>query len=377
MARIAYVDHSYHKKTLSTFFLVEILRKHGHVVDLFWDEVWAHGQAVAFDKVCDYDVIIMFQCQCATKNVYYQKLHPNVIQIPMLDQFRLYLGPHSNCVNYWELFQGCKVISFSSAVHSIATAMGIRSFASHYYQPPVEYGKHVSTPLNSLRGFFWLRHDEHVSWPMIRALIGNTVFDRLHLHLAHDPGSPVPVLPTVEEMQHYHITTSTWFEHKEEFTSILKQANVFFAPRREEGIGQAFLEAMARGQCVVAPNHGTMNEYIVHGVNGLLFDPTDPTPLDFSNTSQLGRMAHQSVVAGYARWLEQEQKLVDFILTPSATLYRGFYQHLSLLEPCSMQYGQAVLRKLRKWIRQSWPVRKTETCWLHLWHCIEQQFLKK
>ena len=50
------------------------------------------------------------------------------------------------------------------------------------------------------------------------------------------------------------------------------RANVYFAPRLEEGIGQTFLEAIRWGRCVVAADNRTINEYIIHGVNGLLYD---------------------------------------------------------------------------------------------------------
>jgi hypothetical protein len=127
MARIAYVDHSFHKKTGSTQFLPDILRRHGHTVDFFWDEKWNGGTATPFSQVADYDVIIMFQCRCAAKERSFRKLHPNVIYIPMLDEFGIAAGPATNQAPRWESFQGCKVLSFSSAVHSIAAAFGIRS----------------------------------------------------------------------------------------------------------------------------------------------------------------------------------------------------------------------------------------------------------
>jgi glycosyltransferase involved in cell wall biosynthesis len=43
------------------------------------------------------------------------------------------------------------------------------------------------------------------------------------------------------------------------------------APRRYEGIGMAFLEAMAMEMCVVAENQSTANEYILSGKNVILY----------------------------------------------------------------------------------------------------------
>lgn len=375
MARIAYVDHSYHQKTLSNQFLSDILRRHGHTVDFFWDDTWNHGQGIEFDKVANYDAIIMFQACCFPKNQYYRLKHDNVIHIPMFDQFGIHRGGVENFCDYWESFQGCKILSFSTAVHSIATFFGLRSFHTRYYQPPESLN---SIPHEGLHGFFWLRHEKHVSWPLVRKLIANTRFDSLHIHIAPDPHTPQPTLPTYEEVARYNITTSTWFADKQDFLKVLKRANVFFAPRAEEGIGQSFLEALARGQCVVARDNGTMNEYITHGINGLLYSAEDPKPLDFSNIYELGRNALRSVEAGYDRWQAQEKRLVDFILTPSPALYKGYYQHAPLAkEKNTKTLAETSLSMilppipLRQRLRERWIFRKTQRLWRPIWRLVK------
>ena len=145
--------------------------------------------------------------------------------------------------------------------------------------------------------------------------------------MATDPGTYRAELPSSEDVKRHNITTSTWFEDKADLNAHIARANIFFAPRQEEGIGQAFLEAMARGQCVVAPNHGTMNEYILPGVNGLLYDTKNPKPLDFSDIAELGRQAKKTALLGRKRWEEAEQDLVQFVLTPSESFYVNRYQH--------------------------------------------------
>ncbi|WP_309900535.1 glycosyltransferase [Variovorax soli] len=324
MARIAYIDHSFHRTTRSTEFLPEILRRHGHVVEQFWDDAWQGGPPVAWREVASHDVVIMFQSFCLPDGPYFRQAHPNVVYIPMLDQFGLWQGPIYNLSAFWEPFQGSKVLNFSNALQSMTTAFGIASHFVRYYQPvtpppaPVQAGLH---------GFFWLRRELQLPWKTIRQLIEGARFDSFHIHLATDPGTPAPQLPSAEDIDRHHITTSTWFEHKADLLAVMERANVYFAPRAEEGIGQSFLEAMGRSQCVVAPNQGTMNEYILPGVNGLLFDIRNPRPLDFSDIARLGARARESTVAGRAAWEQAEEDLVRFILTPSARLYEGRYQH--------------------------------------------------
>jgi hypothetical protein len=368
MARIAYIDHSYHSKTGSTQFLPEILRRRGHTVDFFWDDVWKGGTAVPFSRAADYDVVIMFQCRCESQEPYFRKLHPNVVYIPMLDSFEIYRGPQHHRGWEWEPFQGCKILSFSSALHAIATSFGLRSFFIRYYQPPENRVPHADLP----SAFFWLRHENHVSWPMVRSLLQGTCFGSVHLHVALDPYSLEPTLPTEAERKEYNITTSTWFAEKSDFLNIVKCANIFFAPRLDEGIGQSFLEAMARGQCVAAPDNGTMNEYILHGVNGLLYNPERPTPLDFSRFAELGEAARQSVAAGYERWLAAEDRLEEFILMPSSKAYKGLYQHVPFRQEEAMEDVAPTPLTLRKWIRKLALIKKTERFWMPVWRLLKK-----
>jgi hypothetical protein len=327
MKRIAYLDHSFHKKTLSTDFIPELLRRKGYVVDYFWDELWCGGKGIDWESIKNYDVIIMFQSFCNIQNSYFCKLHHNVIFIPMLDQFGIWQGPLFNLNAFWERFQGSKVISFSNAVHGLSVGYGIKSYYTKYY-PKIDVEK-ISLRLNNKkpRGFFWLRRESELPWDKIRILINETEFENLHIHLAHDPGSPEPTLPSAEDIIKFNITTSTWFDNKEEYNNLLHAADIFFTPRMEEGIGQSFLEALSRGQCVVAPNHGTMNEYIIHELNGLLYDATSPKPLDLSNYIQIGNNAQAAVIAGRAAWDNNEDQLVEYILQPSADFYNGKYNH--------------------------------------------------
>lgn len=327
VARIAYIDHSFHRTTRSTEFLPEILRRHGHVVDRFWDDAWQGGPAVAWDDVAGHDVVIMFQSYCSPGGRYFRQLHPNVIYIPMLDQFGFWQGPMLNLSAFWEAFQGSKVLNFSNAVHCMTTGFGIASHFMRYYQPTVAAPAQTAPDAAGLHGFFWLRREQQLPWKTIRKLLENTRFDSLHIHLATDPGTPPPSLPSAEDVARHRITTSTWFENKADLDAVMARANVYFAPRAEEGIGQSFLEAMGRGQCVVAPDQGTMNEYILPGINGLLYDIHVPRPLDFSQVRELGAQARAGALAGRAAWEAAEAELVRFILTPSKALYAGKYQH--------------------------------------------------
>jgi len=324
MAKIAYVDHSYHKKTISTKFLPNILEYHGHKIDYFWDEKWEGGKSISIYDLINYDVIIMFQSYCDIHtHDYFTKIHPNVVYIPMLDQFGVWRGPINNTTEFWRQFQGVKVLNFSTAAHGLTIGQGLRSKLVHYYQEPVECRKEIS----GLHGFLWVRLQDAISWQLIKKLIGNSKFDSFHLHLAVDPNTTEAVLPSDEDIEEYNITISRWFENKKDLEEILDQCNVYFVPRMEEGIGQSFLEALSRGQCIVSPDHGTMNEYVQNGFTGLLYDWWNPQPLDFSNYQNICKNAYQSAQYGYQQWKKEEDSIVDYILIPNKDAYDGRYNY--------------------------------------------------
>lgn len=314
MARIAYIDHSFHQKTVSTKFVPDALRAAGHEVDFFWDEGWCGGAKVAWAAVEHHDVVVMFQSFCDTKGRPFGQLHKNVVYIPMLDQFAMWIGQRPAMTPFWGAFQGAKVLNFSSALHAMTLAAGIDSHYARFYPEPLPQ---LPQACEGLHGFFWVRRNDDISWPLIKQLLGTTRFDSFHLHLATDPGTTPASLPTEEDIRRFNITTSTWFDDKAEFEAVVAKANVFFAPRLGEGIGQSFLEAMNRGQCVVAANQGTMNEYILHGLNGLLYNHLKPTPLDFRHAHQLGAAGRASLVEGRKAWLSALPDVVEFIVQPS------------------------------------------------------------
>jgi hypothetical protein len=82
---------------------------------------------------------------------------------------------------------------------------------------------------------------------------------------------------------------------------------------------------MALGLCVVAPDFPTMNEYVVHGETGLLYDPDRPEPLDFSGADQLGCQARQSALEGRVRWEASTEAILAFFLREPRMDRRRFH----------------------------------------------------
>jgi hypothetical protein len=111
-----------------------------------------------------------------------------------------------------------------------------------------------------------------------------------------------------------------------------------------------------------------MNEYILPGVNGLLFDIRNPKALDFSEVARLGARARETVLAGRAAWEQAEEDLVRFILTPSEVLYEGRYQHaFAALAPSDPPPAEPVAAslgaRLRAFSQRHALFRSTRSIW--------------
>lgn len=331
MAHIAFVDMDFHKKTQSNTFLVKLLEKYGHHVDVFWDSSQSGGSRVHIEQVRFYDAIVMFQVFCCTQRPYCYYSN-NITTIPMLDSHlsdRTFARETRPDVlgEKWQKFGSTKICNFSKSLHGIHTQLGLYS---KYFQ----FFPETSSPIkaNGLHGFFWARNNAHINLEIIYELIRNTYFDSFHIHMASDPDTIKTVIPDFFTNNIGVLTTSTWFDSKSAFMEQVHKANVYFAPRPVEGIGQSFLEAMSCGQCVVAPDFGTMNEYIHDGVNGLLYNRLAPTPLDFSAVNLLCNNAYLRVQEGYVQWEKNQSDLVEYIMTP-ASRYYATLQHSAILAP--------------------------------------------
>jgi glycosyltransferase involved in cell wall biosynthesis len=115
----------------------------------------------------------------------------------------------------------------------------------------------------------------------------------------------------------------------------------------------SFLEAMAMGLCVVAPNAPTMNEYIQNGVNGLLYDPENPKPLDFSRAHELGKAARLSVQKGHDAWTASKKEIVSFLSEPAPGYVAKFH-------PLIIAKGRGIsfARKIYRFLKRKLKVKK-------------------
>ncbi len=320
--RIACLDHPYHEVTGSTAFVPELLGRLG-AVDTYFPELGAGETAPAcpgFDPT-SYDVIVVLQIHEAFGLV--PREHPNVVFIPMYDS-HIWDG----CFYWSRAFERAKILCFSAALHDDVSRRTQRTAWFQYFPDPEAYAPVEG--YDAPRGFYWMRRNA-LGPDVVARLAAGTDFREFHVHVAPDPGEAPPSLDPLAACTE-KLETTSWFGSRQEYLALLRQANVYFAPRRFEGIGLGFLEAMAMGLCVVAPDTPTHNEYISPGVNGVLYDLRRPEAADLSRFTDLGRRARESIARGRQRWEAALDDLFDFILTPTAEFRRSRFVAAGWLE---------------------------------------------
>lgn len=316
--KLAFIDHSFHRKTMASSFLIDLLGKK-YDVEICWDESWNHGQQIDLKTIsaAGFDAVVFFQVYRYPAKELELLKDKQVIVFPMFDAS----PPQAD--HFWQNYfrlPHVKFVDFSRALHDKLTHFGFDSKYVRYF-PPTDGRPSKRSADGDLTGFFWQRTGR-ITWHHIRELIQKTSFKKFYLHLAVDPPGCEVVLPDDDEKEKYHIEIIDWFTDREEYLRVVQDVDVFFAPRSAEGIGMAFLEAMAMGKCVVAANNSTMNEYIDHGATGLLYDPDRPDALDLSRSAEIGSNAAEFIAWGHRRWLESQAELLDFIAAESPGLHR-------------------------------------------------------
>lgn len=296
--KIAFIDHSFHQKTGSTKFIINLLKSHFDV-EVIWDESWNGKKFVDISHLdSSYQAIIFFQNPPPVET--YNKIkNDNIILIPMYDN-----SMHQP-KEWWLSYPNLKIINFSKTLHDRVVGWGCNSIQVQRYPKPAkcQFG-------NKNKMFFYCR-SESININTVKKIIGGNNI-RVHIHNTMDPGQNY-ISPTKSDIIKYSITTSKWYKTKNEQWEKAKNMAIFIAPRPLEGIGQGFLEAMARGKAVVAVNNPTMNEYIINGINGYLYDNNKPHQIDFSNIVEIQKNAYRSIEKGYKKWKNDKIKIINFI----------------------------------------------------------------
>jgi hypothetical protein len=338
MKRILFVDHDFHLMTRSSDFFVELL---GKAFDV--DKLHLPPRAITnADDVrvpSGIDAVVVWQLDHLAP-IFLAQGYPTII-VPMFD------GSNALPDLHWALLRPARFVNFSLFLHARLRQLQCTSLLVKYFPPP----KGRVASFSSLRAFLWQRRpQEGFDVGLVERLFGAGL-NTLQVHDAPDERQKTHRFKS----RLFDVSYSTWFEEKGDYLTALERANVFIAPREAEGIGHAFLEAMARGMLVVANARPTHTEYICDGLNGMLFDWRRPHLLDVDGAAELGRRAWETVVEGHAKWMRQVPQMMQFIKDcerPDGANLRPLIDDFSLVSKAFYENSETYERVLKTVLRR-------------------------
>ncbi len=226
----------------------------------------------------------------------------NLIFVPMYDGFVF-------CRENLSQLQNIKIINFCEYLHKQSKAFGLESFYIKYY-PELQINEKERDKL-----FYWQRRETSLSklleyFPSDLNEIGCS---KVILHSVTDGGPENFIKPSDEEIKKYNIEITSWFENKSDLLDILDTTKYYIAPRKQEGIGLSYLDAMSRGCVIIAHNDCTMNEYIIDGYNGYLIDFDNPKKINFKDYETIRNNSIYEYKKGRENYLNALPQLIQFI----------------------------------------------------------------
>lgn len=303
--KLAYCDTSFHDTTGSNNFLRELLHNNFDVKELS-TSYWKDSTDSMDVMFCEYDVVLFFQFLPSIKKLKEIK-GKRIIWVPMYDNEVSKVLDPLTFVKYQQF--NLKIISFSQALHDIFIGAGLDSKYYQYYPEPAFEDKKEGIHL-----FFWQRNHD-VRWKDLKEIFvanKNNIFD-ITIKNKPDP-SWLFQRPSKNDESTYNIDIIEGWTTQEEYFVHVNRSNLYVAPRKYEGIGLSFLEAMSRGACVLAYDHPTMNEYITHGQDGYLFDsPKDFQKIDLSHIDRCITQMMKRYAEGHKIWEKEKQSISKWI----------------------------------------------------------------
>lgn len=301
MKKALFIDHSFHQKTRSADFFVDIVRQ-GFALETYYLTPQRKPDSGVLDAASRADVIILWQMDFLAPA--FLSMGKPVVVIPMFD------GSGGMPDIHWLFARRARFFNFSLALNERIRMAGCQTMLLRYFPEAVEEAK--LPRFDELHAFFWQRRPDHgIDFNLVHTLIGHEL-SSLHVHNAADiPGNFSPRPPADAP---YKYSQSVWFKDKSEYVRRIERANVFVAPRVAEGIGMALLEAMAQGKLVLAHSAPTNSEYISNWSNGILFDKNHASPIFArEQAAQIGRLAWLTVVEGRKQWLASHPAILNWI----------------------------------------------------------------
>ena len=273
--KLLFIDHEMHRTTQSARFFVDLLRKDFDVTELAYARFYRTGAAAAMRGQ---DAAVVWEFPIARGRFFF--LGKVNVFVPMYDN-------EWGSVWQWRRLaaSGTGVVSFCGKVSAHARRCGVRNLLDvRYFPDPAALPPAAGDPK---KVFLWERGG------LSRA--------------------QAEVLFPASDGYELVVKGADEFLPRAAYLARLASCGVVVAPRRKEGIGMAFLAALAMGKCVVAHDDATMNEYIEGGASGLLVDFDRPARLSPARVAAARAGVVAAAARHRARWMRDAARIAPFI----------------------------------------------------------------
>lgn len=314
--KICFVGHDFHRKSRSHTFFINILLSLGQVTEFYYSPDDQHGPSekdLAEQILAhSYDRLVFWQTEGIAAELL-PWLPKDIVLVPMWDAAMM------RPASFWKQFHAHTFVSFSRQLHELLQRTGLKSFYFQYFAEPVAES-HRASEADELGGFFWERRPrEALNAELVCTQAIALGVTNLHVHAAPDFKRDRSFqLSRLKALAHgkIRLSISEWFDNRVELDSVVRSRLFYFAPRQHEGIGISFIEALSRGQIVVAPDLSTMNEYVGHMASGILYEPSDPYTLPRLSNRALKIIsdgAYARCRFGYEDWVKDIERLSSVV----------------------------------------------------------------
>ena len=306
--KLAFVDHNYHKKTRSGDFLREIFSEY-FIIDDYWWSLSEETKLIKYLK--NYENIFFFQTLIPSYDLL--KLRGrNLMWAPMYDNLPFDW-------KYWKKikYTNIKLLCFSKKVKLHVDKLGCRNIGLKYFFRPKEIK--FKTPQKNLNIFFWYRNDLKLNdWIGLFDL--NKINKIIYLDCP-DPGKKSEEFAKITlDKYKIELVKKPFQKNPTQYIEYVKNCDVYISPRKQEGIGMGFLEAISMGKYIVSNDDSTMNEYITDKRIGFLINKKNDKLIDYNDIINSVNYRIQFAKNGYLQWLKQKNEIINFF---SSNLNKG------------------------------------------------------
>ena len=299
--KLAFVDYWHHKYTRSGDFLRNILSEEFEITNFWWKpkEKFPIQELSSFKNIFFFHVMFPYQAMRTF-------LNKKILWAPMYDAL-IFKNKFEKKI-FWRQISllGIKVLEFSKKISESIDGENIELLKLKYYIKSEQIYNYRKD--NKIRVFFWDRGQIKIDdW--IKLFDLNQI-DKIIYYPMVDPSRKI-----VNKIENYPKEKieiiNKKFLPKNEYLELMKNCNVFIAPRRKEGIGMSIVEAISKGMYIVGYNEATMNEYITNDKIGYLFGKNSKN-LNLNNILNFYDFRLNEAQLNYKNWISKKDEIIPF-----------------------------------------------------------------